>query len=112
MPYNAPKTIAGVLSGRKKTFKRLIAAGLFALVFYMYGFGDYGMHQFYQLRQEEKRLRAELVQLQAEAKQLEIEKQLLETRNPEYVIRIAREKFGLVKPGEKIFKLTPVTTNH
>lgn len=82
------------------------------LVIYIYGFGNYGLYQYYQLHKEEKRLQTELAKLELESKQLEKEKQLLQKQDPDYLERIAREKFGLVKPGEKIYKLTPIIKNY
>ena len=108
LPDKAQKNISWILTRRKRIVKRLIIFGLLLLIVYIYGFGDYGLYQYYQLRQEEKHLQTELAKLELESKQLEKEKQLLQKQDPDYLERIAREKFGLVKPGEKIYKLTPI----
>ncbi|KPK96430.1 hypothetical protein AMJ80_00160 [bacterium SM23_31] len=108
MSDKAQKNISRILTRRKRSVKRLIILGILLLVICIYSFGDYGLYQYYQLNREEKRLQTELAQLELESKQLEMERQLLQKQDPDYLERIAREKFGLVKPGEKIYKLTPI----
>ena len=51
-------------------------------------------------------------ELEQDAVALAEEKQLLRKQDPEYLERIAREKYGLVKPGETIYELVPVTKKH
>ena len=112
MANMAQKNISLILTKRKRIVKRLIIFGVLLLVIYIYGFGNYGLYQYYQLHKEEKSLQTELAKLELESKQLEKEKQLLQKQDPDYLERIAREKFGLVKPGEKIYKLTPIIKNY
>ena len=106
-----PKNITRVLEKRKKKFKRIISACVILVMSYIFGFGDYGIHQYYKLRQEEKRLSLDLRQLMVEADQLDTDLSLARKKDPEYMLRSAREKFGLVKPGEKIYILTPLSKN-
>ena len=108
MSDKAQKNISRILTRRKRNVRRLIILGILLLVICIYSFGDYGLYQYYQLSREEKRLQTKLAQLELESKQLEKERQLLQKQDPGYLERIAREKFGLVKPGEKIYKLTPI----
>lgn len=107
----APKNITRVLEKRKKNLKRIIAACVFLTISYIFGFGDYGIHQYYKLSQEEKRLSLEFEQLKIETDQLDTDLALARNRDPGYMLRTAREKFGLVKPGEKIYILTPLSKN-
>jgi cell division protein FtsB len=46
-------------------------------------------------------LRADTAKLTAEVDRLRTD--------PEYIEQIAREKLGLVKPGERVYKLPPAT---
>ncbi|MCP4726472.1 MAG: septum formation initiator family protein [bacterium] len=101
------KDITKALKTEKTKIKRLVIAGIAVFVVYVYGFGDYGLYQYYKLLQEESRLKAEVERLETEADELKEIKQQLLKEDPDYIQRIAREKFGLVKPGEKIYKLTP-----
>lgn len=61
--------------------------------------------------QQERRRNSEyeqqVAQLKAKNRQLEEEKRLL-LENPVYLERVAREKMGLVREGEVIYRLTPV----
>jgi len=109
---NRKKTsLTHALSSGKNRIKRLIGFGVLLLVLYIFGFGDYGIYQYYQLRREKKELQAEIAGLENEKRLLEEEKELLRKRDPAYLDRIAREKYGLVKPGEKIYKLVPKSNN-
>ncbi len=101
------KDISKVFKTEKTKIKRLVITGIAVFIVYVYGFGDYGLYQYYKLSQERNRLRAEVKRLENEAEELKKIKQLLLKEDPDYIQRIAREKFGLVKPGEKIYKLTP-----
>ena len=102
-----PKNISKALGKRKRIIKRSFAAFGVLLALYIYGFGDYVLYQYLKRRTEEKLLTTEMAQLKAEAQQIELEKNLISRRDPDYLQKIAREKFGLVKPGEKIYILTP-----
>jgi len=107
MPYTARKNLSKLLKGRKITLKHIILFGIVFIIVFVYIFGDYGLYRYFVLRREGNRLEQELKQLEQEAQGLEKEIQLLKQRDPKYFERIAREKFGLVKPGETIYRLTP-----
>ncbi|GAG06427.1 unnamed protein product, partial [marine sediment metagenome] len=81
-PLRKPNLISDVLFTQKKRFKRLIGLGVFLLAVYVYGFGDYGIYQFLQLRQEAKRFAAENAVLEAESIRLEEERKLLQKQDP------------------------------
>jgi len=51
----------------------------------------------------------EIIRLKRERAQLEREKQLL-IHDPQYLEKVAREKMGLIKEGEVIYKITPAAT--
>jgi len=104
---NSKNPIIKTLTTRKIRVKRLIILSLVLLVTYIYGFGDYGISRYLHLRQEYKTMCDEIALLEAESEQLKHEETLLVKKDPEYLQKIAREKFGLVKAGEKIYKLVP-----
>lgn len=100
-----------LLSEKKKRLKRLVIAGIVLFIAYLFGLGDYGIYQYYQLRNEKTKIQAGYNSLLSQKILLEEEEKLVEKKDPEYFQRIAREKYGLVKPGEKIYKLVPKSNN-
>lgn len=59
--------------------------------------------QFEKLKKDDKRLRLRIEAEERKNVQLRKEEQSLRT-DPEYVEKVAREKLGLIKPGEVIYK--------
>ena len=51
---------------------------------------------------------SDLVVLRSDTARLTAEVERLRT-DPEYIEQIAREKLGLVKPGERVYKLPPAS---
>ncbi len=101
------KNISKVLLKRKKTAKQFCAVLLILFVLYVFGFGDYGFYRYYQLQKVEVELATQLLQLEQEAKKLQTEMDLLKKEDPEYIQRVAREKYGLVKQDEKVYIVKP-----
>ncbi len=95
------------LTSRKTRLKRIFLLCVLLLVVYFYGFGDYGISRYLQLQKDVNALQYEISTLESETDQLREEEELLKKKDPEYLQKIAREKYGLVKPGEKIYKLVP-----
>jgi cell division protein FtsB len=60
------------------------------------------------LKQKNQDYAQRIKDLEAKNKKLIQEKHLLET-DPEYIEKVGREKMGLVRPGEKIYKFAPAT---
>ena len=67
-------------------------------------FNDMGIIKWYELRQERKYLQMEIDQILLREQKLAEELKLLEN-NEEYIKKIARERFYMVKPGEKVFRV-------
>ena len=63
-----------------------------------------GIYRWYQLRKERNRIQAEIDQFIQNEAALTNELDRL-NNDEEYIKKIAREKFHMVKPGEKIFKV-------
>ena len=65
---------------------------------------DMGIYRWYQLRKERNHIQAEIDQfIQDEAK---LTDELDRLKNDDdYIKMIAREKFHMVKPGEKVFRV-------
>jgi cell division protein FtsB len=64
--------------------------------------GEYGTVDWWQLKRDLAAERAALDSLRAETDSLERELRLLE-RDPATQERVAREKFGMIRPGELLF---------
>ena len=73
----------------------------FAIVFI---FGDHGLLKLYNIKSERKIIQKKIVQLREEKEILKNEKSKIEN-DLDYIEKIAREKYKMVKPGEKIFKV-------
>ena len=67
-------------------------------------FNDMGIIKWYELRQEKKYLKMKIDQILLKEQKLSEELKLLEN-NEEYIKKIARERFYMVKPGEKVFRV-------
>jgi cell division protein FtsB len=65
---------------------------------------DMGIVLWYQLHRERNQVKAEIDQLIQEDAELTNELDRL-TNDKEYIKKIAREKFYMVKPGEKVFRV-------
>ena len=81
---------------------------VFPLIFIIVGLflvsNDLGIVRWYQLRSERKHVQVEINQLIQEEAELTNELDRL-TNDKEYIKKIAREKFHMVKPGEKVFRV-------
>jgi cell division protein FtsB len=83
-----------------------IAAGLlFGLYFALQG-GEYGILDLRQLRRETVAESTAVVQLQILVDSLERMAVAVE-RDPRMQERVARERFGMLKPGEFLYRLVP-----
>jgi len=67
-------------------------------------FSDLGLIRWYQLHRQHQQLQAEIARMRAQRSELFREKDRLEN-DMDYIVRLAREKFRMVKPGEKVFRV-------
>ena len=67
-------------------------------------FGDHGLLKLYNIKNERKEIQKKISQLREEKEILKNEKSKIEN-DLDYIEKIAREKYKMVKPGEKIFKV-------
>ena len=67
-------------------------------------FNDFGLLQLFQLYQKEKKLYVEVNELLLQQDNLQIEINRLQT-DEKYIQKIAREKFMMVLPGEKVYRV-------
>jgi cell division protein FtsB len=84
---------------------RWILATLFmigAAYFALFG-GDYGYFEVLRLERERRNEQSRLYQLQQELAQLRVHADSLE-RDPTAIERIARERYGLIREGERLYR--------
>jgi len=67
-------------------------------------FGDHGIIKLYKIKSQRKKIQNKITQLREERENKKIEKNKIEN-DLGYIEKIAREKYKMVKPGEKIFKV-------
>ena len=81
---------------------------IFPLIFIVGGLflisNDMGIVKWYQLRKERNQIQAEIDQFIRQETELNDELNRL-TNDVEYIKKIAQEKFHMVKPGEKVFRV-------
>ena len=90
---------------QKKLVRAVLILGAIVLLIIFF-FGDHGVYQLYRLQQERSEIQQAIVKLRDEKLKLEAEKTRLET-DFEYIEQLAREKYRMAKPGEKVFKVVP-----
>ena len=104
------KKIPRTLRYRQKTSaaKKRILRGVVLLVsiilVIIFFFGDHGIYQLIKINSERKRTQNLITELRLEIQNLENKKQNLQ-HNDEYLMKLAREKYGMVLPGEKMFRV-------
>ena len=86
----------------------IVAGLLFALYFAFQG-GEYGTLDLRQLRQDVAEESTNVVRLQHLVDSLERLATAIE-RDPKMQERVARERFGMLKKGEFLYRLVPTTT--
>jgi len=89
--------------------KKLIQGLLFIISFglvIIFIFGDHGLLQLYKLGKEKKNIKNYISTLRELREDRYTEKNKLEN-DKEYLEKLAREKYLMSKPGEKVFKILP-----
>ena len=97
---NKPRPL---LSSQKQFFKGLVFLICFSLVV-VFIFGDHGLLKLYKIKNERQLIQKKITSLRKEREKLKSEKIKIEN-DLSYIEKIAREKYKMVKPGEKIFKV-------
>ena len=67
-------------------------------------FGDHGLLQLYKLKVEKKKIQSNISELRKEREYLISEKNKLEN-DLKYIEKLAREKYRMAKPGERVYKV-------
>ena len=89
--------------------RRLLRTAVLAvLAISLAAYGCQSHTRVWALKKEVEILEREVGALRADTARLTAEVDRLRT-DPEYIEQIAREKLGLVKPGERVYKLPPAS---
>ena len=94
------------LAETQRKFIRGILLLIGATLVIIFIFGDHGLFQLYKLKKERKEVQKNITQLRKNRETLIEEKNRLEN-DLEYIEKLAREKYRMAKPGEKVFKVIP-----
>ena len=89
--------------------KKLIQGLLFLISFglvIIFIFGDHGLLQLYKLDKEKRNIKSYISTLSELREDRFTEKNKLEN-DKEYLEKLAREKYLMSKPGERVFKILP-----
>ena len=73
-------------------------------------FSDRGLINLWSLKKEKQQIQNEINDLRNQIAMLEKEEEKLKF-DEKYIEKIAREKFKMVKPGERVFKVTDGESN-
>ena len=100
-----------IISNKSKSFhrpqKQLLKGTAFLIFFSLsiiFIFGDHGVLKLYKIKNERRAIQKKIAELREEKEKLKNEKNKIKN-DLGYIEKIAREKYKMVKPGEKIFKV-------
>ena len=96
-----------------ETQKKFIRGVLFLIaitLLIVFVFGDHGLFQLYKLKRERAEIQKYISELRENREILISEKNRLEN-DLEYIEKLAREKYRMALPGEKVFKVVPKESN-
>ena len=92
-----------------KTQKQFIQGLVFLIclsLIIVFIFGDHGLLKLYKIKSQRKTIQTHIAQLRDEREKAKEKKNKIEN-DLNYIEKMAREKYKMVKPGEKIFKVVP-----
>ncbi len=89
---------------RKKRVKKIIFLSLFAILLVFFATGQRGTIKLVSFTKQKHDLENDIKSLEEQNKQLQIEKDKIET-DPDYIEKIAREKYKMKKKDEKVYQI-------
>ncbi|MEE9466480.1 MAG: septum formation initiator family protein [Candidatus Neomarinimicrobiota bacterium] len=105
-----PRTVS---AGRRRTtrtdggrFKRWLGIVVVVVILFFIAVNQHGLFRLWRLQTEHEQLQAEIVLLRERAQQLRQGQAQLEN-DMRYIEKLAREKYRMVKRGEKVFRVIP-----
>ena len=94
------------VAATQKQFIRGIIFLLCITLLIIFIFGDHGLLQLYKLKRDRAKVQDQIAQLRKERERVMVEKNRLEN-DIQYLEKLARERYRMVKPGEKVYKVIP-----
>ena len=110
--YGSMRRPASKISRKKqvasvqRSFVRGVLILFLATLMIIFIFGDHGLLQLYKLKRERSKIQNHISELRKDREGLIKEKARLES-DLKYIEKLAREKYKMAKPGEKVFKVMP-----
>jgi len=101
-----PRRAQQQVAATQKQFIRGIIFLLCITLLIIFIFGDHGLLQLYKLKRDRAKVQAQIAQLRKEKEGVMVEKNRLEN-DIQYLEKLARERYRMVKPGEKVYKVIP-----
>ena len=92
-----------IIGFQKRVVKGILIIGALSLLAIFF-FGDHGLYQLYELKKQRKEIQKQIDLLREEKIALENKKTKLST-DYNHIEQLAREKYRMAKPGEKVFKV-------
>jgi len=89
---------------KKKHLRHLLYFVIALIIFAFFASGPRGAYQLARFLGQKKDLEKEIKQLEQDKKELQIVKDKLEN-DPEYIEKVAREKYKMKKEGEKVYQV-------
>ncbi|MFQ6092357.1 MAG: septum formation initiator family protein [bacterium] len=93
-------------SSAKKSIGRGLLLGAVLLLVYVFLLGDYGAYRIWKQKREIAQMEQAIEALHLRQQELKEEADLLKN-DPEYIEKIAREEYGMIKRGEIIYRMVP-----
>ena len=94
------------VAATQKQFIRGIILLLCITLLVLFIFGDHGLLQLYKLKRNRAKVQAQIAQLRKERERVMVEKNQLDN-DIQHLEKLARERYRMVKPGEKVYKVIP-----
>ena len=101
--FSKRRNSKSIIATQKQFLQGLVLLICLSLII-VFIFGDHGLLKLYKIKQKRKITQANIIELREEKGKAISEKNKIEN-DLDYIEKIAREKYKMVKPGEKIFKV-------
>ena len=97
---------SGAIAKTQKQFIQGLVLLICLSLIIVFIFGDHGLLKLYKIKSQRKTIQTHIAQLRDEREKAKEKKNKIEN-DINYIEKLAREKYKMVKPGEKIFKVVP-----
>lgn len=102
MNQRSRRPVSSSRKARSSRWPLILALGILLLFYYFFMIGDTGLIQYWQLQSHRDQVVLEIQGLESEKEKLEYEIEQLRN-SPDYVEKIAREKYHMKRDDEKVF---------